>query len=491
MILYEYLRKSRSDDPNEPIELTLARHRRILEEYAARRGDVISRVFEEVVSGESILTRPQMLALLEAVENGECDGVLCMDIDRLGRGGMKDQGLILETFKYASTLIVTPEKTYDLSNENDEQMTEFKTFLSRQEYKLINKRLRRGLMTTVNDGGYIANPPFGYRKTYCNKLPTLEIDEEQARYVRMIFDMYVNQGVGSHIIADHLNSLGITGRRCGHFSRSTIRGIIKNPTYIGKVVWNRVIRKKSPSGVVTAHHQPEENWIIRDGIHPPIIDEETFRRAQEIRTRRHLPPYNKGEIKSPLAGLVICANCGGHMQLQPCRGRWFYIRCSKKGCCGSANYEELERSIIEHLAARLEEITSKQTGPVDTTMLDLQIAATEKELLSIPAQKSRLMSFLEQGIYSVKDYQERIGLLTSRREKLEASQNDLARQKSAILGADRKALADQLRNVLSQYHGGDAATKNYLLKTVVDRIVYSRPSGRNQPFSISVFFRDF
>lgn len=51
MILFEYLRKSRSDDPSEPVEVTLARHRRTLEEYAAKRGDVISRVFEEVVSG--------------------------------------------------------------------------------------------------------------------------------------------------------------------------------------------------------------------------------------------------------------------------------------------------------------------------------------------------------------------------------------------------------------------------------------------------------
>lgn len=181
---------------------------------------------------------------------------------------MKDQGLILETFKYSSTLIVTPEKIYNLSDENDEQMTEFKTFMSRQEYKLIKKRLYRGLMTTVHEGGYVSNPPFGYRKVYANRTPTLEIDENQAQYVRMIFDMYVNQGAGSHLIAEHLNSLGITGRRCGYFSRSTVRGILKNPTYTGKVVWNRVIRKKSPSGVVTAHHQPEENWIISQGLHP-------------------------------------------------------------------------------------------------------------------------------------------------------------------------------------------------------------------------------
>ena len=491
MILFEYLRKSRSDDPSEPVEVTLARHRRTLEEYAAKRGDVISRVFEEVVSGESIIARPQMMAMLEAVEGGECDGVLCMDIDRLGRGGMKDQGLILETFKYSSTLIVTPEKIYNLSDENDEQMTKFKTFMSRQEYKLIKKRLYRGLMTTVHEGGYVSNPPFGYRKVYANRTPTLEIDENQAQYVRMIFDMYVNQGAGSHLIAEHLNSLGITGRRCGYFSRSTVRGILKNPTYTGKVVWNRVIRKKSPSGVVTAHHQPEENWIISQGLHPPIIDEETFRRAQEIRTRHHLPAYNTGTIKSPLAGLVICANCGSHMVMHTCRSRWNYIRCTKKGCCGSASFRELENSVLEHLAKRLEEITSKQSGPVDTTILDIQINGLQRDIAEISPQKSRIMSLLEQGVYSVEEYQERVGSLMQRLSKLQAALDDLSQQKAVIVGANRRALAERLRSVLMQYGAGDPATQNRLLKTVVDRIEYSRPAGRNQPFSISVIFRDF
>ncbi|HBR07360.1 MAG TPA: recombinase family protein, partial [Clostridiales bacterium] len=124
---------------------------------------------------------------LEGVNAGRYAAVLCMDIDRLGRGGMADQGIILDAFRYSETLIVTPDKTYNLSDEMDEELTEFKAFMARREYKMIRKRMRRGLMQTIESGGYIANPPYGYRKIVVDKLPTLEIVEEEAVFIRMMY----------------------------------------------------------------------------------------------------------------------------------------------------------------------------------------------------------------------------------------------------------------------------------------------------------------
>ena len=110
-----YLRKSRADDPHEPLEETLRKHREQLTAYMLREGISVlpEDVYEEVVSGDSLYARPQMLRLLEAVEAGEYSGVLCMDIQRLGRGSMRDQGVILDAFKYSGTKILTPTKTYD------------------------------------------------------------------------------------------------------------------------------------------------------------------------------------------------------------------------------------------------------------------------------------------------------------------------------------------------------------------------------------------
>ena len=89
--------KSRMDDPHEPLEETLRRHREILKKFAVEHNIPIAEkdIYEEVVSGDSLYARPQMLRLLEDVAAGKFDGILCMDIQRLGRGSMSDQGIIL------------------------------------------------------------------------------------------------------------------------------------------------------------------------------------------------------------------------------------------------------------------------------------------------------------------------------------------------------------------------------------------------------------
>ena len=184
-----YIRKSRTEELSDSVEETLRRHREILSEFAKEQGIYVTHIYEEVVSGESLYARPQMLQLLEDMERGEFDAVLCMDIDRLGRGGMSDQGIILETFKHTDTKIITPRKIYDLNNELDEEYTEFETFMARRELKIIKRRMQRGIQKSVQEGCYLANAPYGYRNVVVDRRPTLAIEESEARYVRMMYDL--------------------------------------------------------------------------------------------------------------------------------------------------------------------------------------------------------------------------------------------------------------------------------------------------------------
>ena len=184
-----YLRKSRMEEGMATDEV-LAKHQKTLHDYAASHGLHILEEYPEVVSGESLYARPQMLRLLQDVEEGKYDAVLCMDLDRLSRGRMKDQGIVLDAFRESGTLIITPEKIYNLADEIDEEYAELKTFISRREYKIITKRLRRGLQMSIQDGCYVANAPYGYHKTVVDRKPTLEIYEPEARFVRMMFELY-------------------------------------------------------------------------------------------------------------------------------------------------------------------------------------------------------------------------------------------------------------------------------------------------------------
>ena len=99
-----YLRKSRADLDAEAMGQgeTLARHRAALQEYADKNGLSIGGIYEEIVSGDSIEARPEMLRLLSDVEKGRWAGVLCMDIDRLARGDSADQARISRTFRISS-----------------------------------------------------------------------------------------------------------------------------------------------------------------------------------------------------------------------------------------------------------------------------------------------------------------------------------------------------------------------------------------------------
>lgn len=103
----EYLRKSRMEEGMDTEEV-LSRHRKALAQYAADHDIHIIATYEEVVSGESLYARPEMLRLLEDVEEGRYDAVLVMDLDRLSRGRMKDQGIILDAFRDSGTLIGHP-----------------------------------------------------------------------------------------------------------------------------------------------------------------------------------------------------------------------------------------------------------------------------------------------------------------------------------------------------------------------------------------------
>ena len=116
-----YLRKSRKDAEAEAHGEgeTLARHKRVLLDYAKKNGLHITKIYEEIVSGESIAARPQMQRLLADVEQCFYNGVLVIEVERLARGDTIDQGIVAQAFKLSDTKIITPIKTYDPNNEFD------------------------------------------------------------------------------------------------------------------------------------------------------------------------------------------------------------------------------------------------------------------------------------------------------------------------------------------------------------------------------------
>ena len=472
-----YLRKSRDEEQSGTAE-TLARHRAVLMGMVETLKFVLLDVYEEVVSGESLYARPEMLKLLEAVQSDKYDAVLCMDIDRLGRGGMSNQGMILDAFKFSDTQIITPEKVYDLADETDEQMLEFKTFMSRQEYRQIQKRLRRGLKQTIAEGGYTANAPYGYQKTKIDKKPSLEIYEPEARFVRLAFEMYCN-GTGAQAIAAKLNTLGSVPHRTNRWSRNTVRNMLNNHTYTGKVVWlkKQHIRpgKRNNSKHIVVYNPPEK-WEIYDGLHEPIIAEAQFNMAQRIRQTRYHPPSNDGTIKSSLAGLAICARCGRRMQRMGMNKGVAYLMCNTVACSAGAKYEYVEAAILQILKEKVTELDIRLMAHHDPTPIDYTAAfnALNENVARLNAQKEKLYDFLEQGVYSVVEYRDRMQTITDKLAATDDERSRLVNERKLVSRGQLIILKKQILKILEAYSDSDVAERNTLLRSVIDAIIYTK-----------------
>lgn len=471
-----YLRKSRAEE-NEDTASVLARHRAVLTEYAARGGLTVTRVFEEVVSGDGLFLRPQMLALLRGVEAGEYTGVLCVDIDRLGRGSMQEQGLILDTFKDAGAVIVTPEKVYDLADELDETQTEFKTFFARQELKMIKKRLSRGVRQTVQKGGFVANPPFGYRRVYRERLPTLEPDPREADFVRYIFRRYL-AGDGCETIAHSLNAMGAHPRRSDAFTRVSVRYILHNPVYTGKVLWGRThfLRPRRPGERFRRVRLPAAQWFDVAGRQPAIIDKADFAAAGRLlRTRARPPCRNAEQMENPLAGLLYCRRCGRAMTRRPApasrKNSPAQLLCPTKGCMRSTKLAAVEDAVLRAVEARLSPLPPEHPD-VGGTVPD-PAGPLRAELRRLDARRRRLYDYLEQGVYTPEEFQERRELLAQSACAVEAA---LHRTETAP-AAPGKAAPPPVRTLLQEYRACTPAERNALLKSLILKAWYYRPKA--------------
>lgn len=217
-----YLRKSRADMEAEARGEgeTLARHEKLLLEVAKRGGYNVTQIYREIVSGETIAARPVVQHLLQEVEDGMWAGVLVVEVERLARGDTIDQGVMAQAFKYSNTKIITPLKVYDPANEFDEEYFEFGLFMSRREYKTINRRLVRGRNASAKEGKWVSGvTPYGYERVRIkgDKGWTLRPVEEQADIVRFIFRLYTSgeedengvvRQIGTYTISKRLDQMG-------------------------------------------------------------------------------------------------------------------------------------------------------------------------------------------------------------------------------------------------------------------------------------------
>lgn len=475
-----YLRKSRADSESETVEEVLARHEKQLQEFAIMKlGYHIPEedIYREVVSGETIEDRPQIKLLLRKIENKDILGVITIEPQRLTRGDMLDCGTIVHAFRYSNTLIMTPGKTYDLADKFDRKFFEMELSRGNDYLEYTKEILQRGKIASVKNGDYIGNfSPLGYDKIKTNKSNTLTPNED-AEIVKLIFDLYVNENLGWTRIARKLDEMGVSPKRSEYWNPQTIRAILQNPVYIGKIRWNyRQGIKSYENGKLVKHKPRNNNCMIIEGKHPAIIDEDTFSAAQKIIGNK---PKNKPSNKlcNPLAGLLYCKKCGKALSYRTynnCKPRYL---CNGQTHCGSrsSSSENVILAVIDSVTSIITEfelkLESKNTD--NTEVYDNIIAGLEKELDKLEIRQNELYNLLEEKIYSREVFVERNNLLANQRQILNEKLENVKSMKPTIINYEERIVQFKKVIELLKDSGVEAAEKNKWLKNLIEKIEYS------------------
>lgn len=436
-----YLRKSRTDADEEN---TLSHHRKLLTEYAQKTGIRIAKVYEEIVSGDSIEARPEVQKLLEDVKKGLYDGVLVTEISRLARGRTADQGTIADIFRESNTLIITPSKIYDPADDADETFFDFELFLARQEYKYIRKRMKAGKKAALLQGNYIsAGLPVGYDRPKKHVL----VPNQDAPLVREAFERFAN-GQGCSDICRFMRA-SCPSRK---WDSSTFYYMIKNPVYYG---YMRVLIDGEPTLV-------KGNWEA-------IITEELAGRALSRLGNVHI----KGgfALKNALAGLVRCERCGAafaYVQHQTCAYISHVAGIRRKGCpCAGIKYDELLTAVIDAVTASLPDIDESIASNEDA--LKTQYNRLNKRLKEAEKARERIFDHFDAGAYSLDEFRQR-------RDKWDKEIDSIKNELQGLKVKPARVVCTA--DLVEKLKTGSPKEQNEILRALIERITFWRDKGK-------------
>ncbi|MEN6413012.1 MAG: recombinase family protein [Veillonellales bacterium] len=497
-----YLRKSREDQEAEARGEgeTLAKHKKALFRLAKEYGVAITKVFEEIVSGESLIHRPEMLELLKEVESGSWKSVFCMDIDRLGRGGMQDQGLIIETFKNTNTKIVTPRKIYDLNDEFDEEYTEFEAFMARKELKIITRRLQGGRLRSVEDGNYLGTvPPYGYQIEKKDRSRYLVKNPEQSTAAALIWKLYQQEDMGTNKIANELNRLGYVSYTGKNWSASSILSMLKNPVYAGVIAWKKKEQKKSaePGKKRDTKSRPRSEQIWIYDAHEPYISLDEFHKVQDKLKKKYHPPFQLiNGLANPLAGLIKCELCGLSMVYRPYSNQRAHLICYNRHCHNkSSRFEYVEDAVISGLEHWLNQYRAQWDANPQAKKNNNMACLKEKELKKLQKernelarQKDNLHDLLEKKVYDIETYLDRSKKLSERITNVDnaISETETSLANEIMRRKAQKSIMPKVKNLLDIYRKATSPeAKNKLLKSVLEYATYLKePNQKGRDFSL-------
>lgn len=388
-------------------------------------------------SGKSIEGRAAFNRMLEDIKSGK-DGVAFVLVFKLSRFGRNAADVLatLQTMQDFGVNLICVEDGIDSSKEVGNLMISVLSAVAEIERENIRIQTMEGRMQKAREGKWNGGfAPYGY-KLVDGKL---EINEDEAEAIRIIFEQYVNTDIAANGLAKYLENHGIKkiARQNGKnplFDAALIRRIIKNPVYCGKIAYGRRKTEKIHGTRNDYHLVEQDDYLLVDGLHEAIVSEDVWNVAQE-KIERYAKKYEhvnkqKNEKIHMLSGIIRCPICGSGMygnksikhRKDGTRYRdFFYYGCKHRNMTRGhkCDYkkqvnEELIDSAVSEVIKKLvsnpkfvELMREKINMQVDTSELDQEIANYEKQLRQFYNVKDVILADIDALDYEEKHYKRR------------------------------------------------------------------------------------
>lgn len=434
-------------------------------------------------SGKSIEGRASFCRMMEDIKSGK-DGVAYVLVFKLSRFGRNAADVLstLQVMQDFGVNLICVEDGIDSSKDAGKLMISVLSAVAEIERENIRVQTMEGRIQKAREGRWNGGfAPYGYRLVD----GVLQINEDEAPAIRTIFEQYVNTDTGANGLSKYLETHGFQklARQNGTsplFSATLIRAILKNPVYCGKIAFGRRKLEKIHGTRNEYHQVPQENYLLVDGLHEGIVSEELWNAAQVklLAQSKRYEPVNRSKTEQAhlLSALVKCPVCGAGMYSNKCTKRkkdgtpyksFSYYSCKHRKmqrgqkCDFNKQIQEevLDNAVVEVIiklvsnpkfAAMMQE---KINSKVDTTAIEQEIAAAEKQLRQYYSVKSKLMDEIDtldpderHYIIRKSDLDERLYRMY---DKIEEAENNLmdTRAKKQAIEAD-KITGDNIYKVL-------------------------------------------
>ena len=449
---------------------------------------------DEGISGGSTKKRDNFNRMIRDAKAGVFDFIITKEISRFSRSTLDSIRYTQELLDYNVGVFFQNDNINTLDTDSEFRLV-IMAGVAQDEIRKLSERLKFGFRQAIKNGHVLGNDKlYGYDKKDC----VLTVNEEEAEIIRIIFDLYGNQRLGTRTISKRLMELGYTSREGNTFNTLTIRHILENPKYKGWYCGNKSqsVDYRTKRNVLL----DESEWVTYpDPSIPAIVSEELWNRANALykRRREEMKSHSSGlsfHNRYPYSAKIYCEEHGttfhrqviqtkkGQQEVWQCKvyrshGRAAcpapQIRSSDLDVILSDIFKELVRDkekIIDSLVTVLTNIPKE----VDYGKLRCQV---ENEMDDLERKKNRLLDLSIAGALTVEEFKERNDAFNAQIQecqgKLTAIRQEEENQSSEELDipAIRQALDEALRFT------GEIDTA--LVATILDKVVVKKESTKD------------